>query len=104
MHLHTYVGVENFVSVSVTTDEIIVVWDIRPSYCGPVVDYVVTAVNLADLSDMRTPTLNGMEATYTISNLRNGTSYSISVAAVNRVGTGPSSMINVTTLTEKSKQ
>ena len=33
------------------------------------------------------------------SNLRSGTSYHISVAAVNREGTAPSSMINVTTLT-----
>ena len=68
---------------------------VSPSHCGPVLYYNVTAVNSARLSGIRSQEEN--EGKAMISNLEKGTSYIISVAAVNRVGTGPSSMITVTT-------
>ena len=96
-----YVGVNNLRNVTVTTTVIKVMWNhaVSPSDCGPVLYYNVTAVNLADPRDMRTLTLNGREATF--SNLEKDTFYDISVTAVNRAGTGPSSTITVTT--DKSK-
>ena len=70
---------------------------VSPSGCGPVFYYNVTVVNLMEPGSMRTiVTNNNVTGVY---NLRNNTSYNISVAAINRAGTGPSSVIAVTTLT-----
>ena len=98
VYLHTYVVVKNLRSNSVTTNEITVMWDpaVSPSGCGPVFYYIVTAVNLMDSS---TITMEAFGNVATIRMLSDGTTYHISVAAVNRAGTGPSSsMISVTTL------
>ena len=97
--LNTYVGVDNLRSVTVTTTEITIVWNdaVSPSGCGPIFYYIVTVVNLMDPSEMMTMETRDNVARF--SNLRSGTSYNISVAAVNREGTASSSMINVTTLT-----
>ena len=106
MYVLAYVGVENLRNGTVTTSEITVMWDhaVSPSGCGPVLYYIVTAVNLAYASDMYI--MESRKNVAEISNLSNGVSYNISVSAVNRAGPGPSSVITVTTLTinEKSKQ
>ena len=99
IHLHTYVGVDNLAEVTVTTTEATVMWNaVSPSYCGPVFYYVVTAVNLMGPINMITIATSNNVAT--ISNLRSDTSYNISVAAVNRAGTGSSLVIIVATLTD----
>ena len=97
IYIHTFVGVSNLGRTGITYTTITVKWDpaITPSDCGPVF-YNVTATNLADASDRNT-IVWGLRAEF--SNLMNGTNYTISVAAVNRAGSGPSSMITVTTLT-----
>ena len=69
---------------------------VSPSGCGPVLYYIVTAVNSANTSDM--VTLQRRQTTAEFSNLRIATSYNISVAAVNRAGIGASSVIIQTTL------
>ena len=104
MYLHKYVGVGSLREGTVTANVITVMWDdaVSPSGCGPVLYCIVTAVNLADASDMST--METRESVAEISNLQSNTSYNISVAAVNRAGIGSPSMITVTTLTEKSKQ
>ena len=107
MYLHTYVGINNLRNVSVTANEITIVWNyaVSPSGCGPVLYYNVTAVNSANPSDMYI--MKTRENVAILSDLGEGTSYIISVVAVNRAGTGPSSVINVTTLLPgngKSKQ
>ena len=95
MHLCTYVGVNNLRSVTVRATVITVMWNaVSPSGCGPVL-YIVTAVSLMWPTNIITIATSNNVAT--ISVLRNCTSYNISVAAVNRAGTGSSSMINVTT-------
>ena len=58
--------------------------------------YIVTAVNSANTSNM--VTLQRRQTTAEFSNLRIATSYNISVAAVNRVGIGASSVIIQSTL------
>ena len=70
---------------------------VSPNGCGPVFYYNVTIVALMDPSDMMTMETNDNVAVF--SDLNNGTSYKISVAAVNRVGTGPFSEICVNTST-----
>ena len=101
MHLHTYIVVDNLRENNFTTDTITVLWNATPGDsgpvvdCGPVVNYVVTAVNSPDADDMRNVTVKEEEAT--ISNLDKGTTYTITVVAVNRAGSGPPSTINVTT-------
>ena len=94
-----YVGVDNLRNTTATTTEITVVWNdaVSPNGCGPVFYYNVTAVNLVNPSDMMTRETSDNVAGF--SNLRSNTSYKISVSAVNRAGTGPSTMITVTTLT-----
>ena len=74
---------------------IIVSWDPANSAndCGPVL-YYMTATSLADTSYRITIVTSQTIAIF--SGLRNGTSYNISVAAVNRAGSGPSSTIIVT--------
>ena len=94
-----YTGVSNLRSSIITNTTITIQWDPAdsPSDCGLVFYYNVTIVNLCNAYDMNTVVTNQKIAEF--SNLRNGNSYHISVAAVNRAGTGPSSMITVTTLT-----
>ena len=98
IYLCTCVGVTNIIA-EVTNTAIAVVWDpaVAPSDCGPVLYYIVTATSLADASDRNTKRTNQTRAEF--SNLLNNANYNISVVAVNRVCTGPSSMITVTTLT-----
>ena len=95
-HTH-YAGVMNLwnIATNITT---IITWNstFDASYCGPVLYYTVTATSLADDSDRNTIVVWGTRTK--LPDLINGKSYIISVAAVNRAGTGPSSMINVTTL------
>ena len=94
-YIYTYIGVSNLRNSATTNTTIIITWDpaISPG-CGSVLYYNVIATSLADASDR-----NAIVTSQTIagfSGLMNGTSYNISVAAVNRAGSGPSSTINVT--------
>ena len=88
----------NLRNSSRTFSTIAVTWDPADiPYCGPVL-YTVTIVNLVDVADMNTTTTSQTRAEF--SNLINGTSYSISVIAVNRVDSGPTtSIITSTTIT-----
>ena len=101
MCLYTYiccVGVLNLNSTFVTNTTITVTWDppVTPSGCG-LVFYYVTVTSLADDNDRNTIEWSpGAE----FSNLANITNYTISVTAVNRAGSGPSSTIIVATLTD----
>jgi len=70
-------------------------WDPDSPNCGPVLYYNVIIVNSVDVNDMNITELSGN--TIEFSNLIKNTTYIISVAAVNRVGTGLTSTINVTT-------
>ena len=99
-----YIGVSNSRSSERTRNTITIVWDpARSPNCGPVLYYIVTIVNSVDDNDRNATELSGTRAV--LSNLINDTSYNISVAAVNWVGTGPTSTISVTTLTdEEGKQ
>ena len=97
-YIHThYAGVMNLRNIATNT-AVIITWNstFDASDCGPVLYYTVTVTSLADNSDRNTIVVWGTRAE--LSDLINGISYTISVAAVNRAGTGPSSMINVTTL------
>ena len=90
-YIHT-IGVMNLRHATTSTT-IIITWDpaVTPSDCGPVFYYTVTATSLADgsVKSFQRPSQTSAK----FSNLINGTSYTISVAAVNRVGSGPSSTI-----------
>ena len=79
-----------------TNAAVIITWNptFDASDCGPVLYYTVTATSLADVSD-RSTVVWGPRAE--LSNLLNGTNYNISVAAVNRAGSGPSSTVIVVT-------
>ena len=94
-----YVGVSNLKEGTVTATMIAVMWNdtVSSNGCGPAFYHNVTAVNLMDPSDMISMQTSHNVAEF--SNLRSDMSYNISVAAVNRAGTGPLSMITVTTLT-----
>ena len=94
-----YVEVDNLREGTVTTTEVSVMWNgaISPSGCEPVLYYIVTAVSFIDPSNILTMVTRDNVAEFF--NLRSDTSYNISAAAVNRAGTGPSSVITVTTLT-----
>ena len=100
------VGVSNLRSVRITNTAITIEWypADSPSGCGPVLYYNVTIVNLVDASDMNNSKENMTRAEF--SNLKSCTSYSISVAAINRVGIGPISTTieNTRTGSEESKQ
>ena len=98
MYIFAYVGVESLRNITVTNTTIKVVWNdaVSPNGCGTVFYYIAIAVNLMDRSDMMT--MEPRDNVTEFSNLINGTSYEISVFAINRVGNGTSSMINVTTL------
>ena len=99
MYVFTYAGVSDLESIRTTNTMIIVTWGlgITPSNgCGLVLYYIVTIMNSVEVTDMNITETSQTRAE--LSNLLNGTNYIISVAAVNRAGTGPSSMINVTTL------
>jgi len=71
-------------------------WSPDSPYCGPVLYYNVTIVNSINSSDMNITKLS--ESSIEFSNLIKNTTYIISVTAINRAGTGPTSSINVTTL------
>ena len=89
-----YVGVSNLRSLESTRNGIIIVWDPADSpNCGPVL-YTVTIVNSVNATDMNTTVTRGTRVDF--SNLINGTSYNISVTAVNRAGPGPTSTITAT--------
>jgi len=91
-----FIGVANLRSTSKTTNTITVVWDPADSpYCGPVLYYNVTIVNSDDVSD--TSIAETIKSTIKFSNLISDTTYNISMAAVNRAGTGPTSTISVIT-------
>ena len=93
--VYTHIGVSNLRSATTNTT-IIITWDPAdsPNDCGPVLRYTVTATSLDDDSISSPERLNIRVAEF--SSLINGTFYNISVAAVNRAGTGPSSTIIVT--------
>ena len=98
--MHTYVGVSNLGSSERNRNTITIVWDpARSPNCGPVLYYTVTIVNSVDDNDRNTTELSGRRTEF--SNLINGTHYTISVAAVNRAGTGATSRIIVATLTDE---
>ena len=75
-------------------------WDPADSpNCGPVLYYIVTIVNAVNAND-RNITLSSVTRAE-FSNLINGTFYNISVAAVNRAGSGPEITTIVSTLTDE---
>ena len=80
----------------VTANTTITAWDpaVSPSDCGPVLHYIVTAESLVDASD--NITIKARQNRAEFSSIMKGTNYTISVAAVNRAGSGPSSTIIVT--------
>ena len=91
-------GVSNLRSTRRTTNSITIQWDPADSpYCGPVLYYAVTLMpkNICGMT-----ITESSESGTEFLNLINGTLYNISVAAVNRAGTGPISTIPVTTLTD----
>ena len=94
-----HIGISNLRSIRITNTTVTIQWDpaVSLSGCRPLFYYTATIVNLCNAPDMSTIITN--ETTTVFSNLRNGNSYTITVAAVNRAGSGPSSMITVTTLT-----
>ena len=97
MYVCINTGVLNLRSSRQTTNSITVVWDPADSpNCGRVLYYIVTIVNLNDTTDRNTTELSGL--TVEFSNLTNDTSYDITVAAVNRAGTGQISALPVSTL------
>ena len=79
-----------------TNTEITITWNptFDVSDCGSVLYYTVTVTSLADDSDRNTIVVWGPRAEF--SDLINDINYNISVAAVNRAGSGPSSTIIVT--------
>ena len=91
---YIHIGVSGLNS-NTTNTTIIITWNpaISPD-CGPVLSYTVSATNLVDGSVRNPGRLSQRVAEF--SNLIDGTNYNISVAAVNRAGTGPSSTIIVT--------
>ena len=93
-YIHIYTGVMNLRSIATNT-ALIITWNptFDASKCGPVLYYTVTATSLADDNDRNTIVVWGTRAE--LSDLMNGINYTISVAAVNRAGTGPSSMITL---------
>ena len=97
-YVHT-VGVSNLRYLTRTVNTITILWNPADSpNCGPVLYYTVTIVNSVNPTDMNTIVTS--ERGTEFCNLMNGTSYNISVAAVNRAGTGLTSTIIVTTLTD----
>ena len=92
--IHT-IGVMNLRNITTDTT-ITITWDPAdsPSGCEPVFYYTVTVVNLAN-NNVRNP-ITEWRLRAEFSDLINGTNYTISVAAVNRAGSGPSLAINVT--------
>ena len=96
---YAHTGGPNFGRPERSRNRITIVWDPADSpYCGPV-SYIVTIVNSVNASDMNTTKTRGTRAEFF--NLINGTSYNISVAAVNRIGSGPSITTTVSTLTDE---
>ena len=92
----------NLRNPSRTFSAITVTWDPADSpNCGPVLYYTVTIVNLVDAADMNTTITSQTRAEF--SNLINGTSYHISVIAVNRAGSGPTTPIITSTTSKRGK-
>ena len=91
----THTGVLNLRNTATSNTAIIITWDPAdsPDDCGPILYYTVTTTSLADARDRNT-IVWGPRAEF--SDLINGTEYTISVAAINRAGSGPSSTMNVT--------
>ena len=89
-----FIGVPNLRSFR-TTNKVAVIWDPADSHhdCGPVLYYIVSLVNLDDASDINTIEANQSIAEFL--NLKTGINY-ISVAAVNKIGAGPTSVITAT--------
>ena len=87
-YLHTHTGVLNLRYTATTNTVVIITWNptFDVSDCGPVLYYTLTATSLADVSDRNT-IVWGPRTEF--SDLINGTNYNISVAAVNRAGSGP---------------
>ena len=82
--------------VSRTNTSITINWyPDETSYCGPVICYNVAIRNFSFIFTDKTT-----ETNFKFSNLMSRTSYNISVAAINRAGTGPASAITLTTLTD----
>ena len=99
MILYVCIGVSNLGSTRTTANSITIQWGPADSpYCGPVLYYVVTIAPSENISDMIIT--ESSESSTEFLNLMNGTLYNISVAAVNRAGTGPISTILVTTRTD----
>ena len=99
VYILTYVGASNLRIAVVTNTTVTIQWNPAnsPSGCGPVLYYIVTITSLIDTKNRNPIVVWGPTAEF--SDLINGIDYSISVVAVNRAGTGSSSMITVTTLT-----
>jgi len=97
--MHTYTAISNLRNFRRTSNKIEIVWDPADHdspNCGPVLYYYVIIVNSVDVNDMNITQSSEIRAK--VSNLIKTTTYIISVAAVNRGGTGPTSTINITTL------
>ena len=96
IYIYAYIGVSGLRNTATTNATITITWDptVSPSDCGPVLYYTLTATSLADASDRIIIVTSQTVAVF--SSLMNGTLYNISVAAVNRAGSGPSSTIIVT--------
>ena len=101
MSLHTEIS--SLDSPAKTNTTITVEWDAaNSSNCGPVLYYNVTIVNSVNGTEMNTTTLNDRELKFF--NLMSGTAYNISVAAVNRAGTGNEFTKTFTTRTDKEEE
>ena len=98
MIFYVCIGVSDLRSTRRTTNSITIQWNpVDSPYCGPVLYYVVAIEPSENISDM---IINASKSSTEFLNLINGTLYNISVAAVNRAGTGPLSTTPVTTRTD----
>ena len=107
--LHTYIVTQNYniriasclffiVPLNLTTNvkenSIAVTWESAESrYCGNVLYYVCNLFH----NNTVTESNHTIYLNHTFENLSAGTTYNISVAAVNRVGMGEAALVNVTT-------
>ena len=86
-------------NLSRTNTSITVTWNAEnSSNCGPVMCYIVTIENSSFIFMYETP-----ETISEFSGLMSGTSYTISVRAINRAGIGPGSDITLATLTDNKE-
>ena len=97
--MHMYVGVLISPPPMATNTSITIEWDLAEVlYCGPISSYILTIMNSTFMNTTRS-TLSRFKFTGLMSN----TSYNISVAAVNRAGTGLESNITVATITDEEE-